>query len=231
MRYHMGFALNTVVPWGRSFDEYVAMFALTEGDLSRRILGCGDGPAAFNANLTRRGGCIVSLDPVYAYGAKEIEGRIGETYTKVMEQLRKNEADYVWTHFRNPEEVGATRMAAMREFLADYEAGRAAGRYVDGDVECMPFADGEFSLALVSHFLFMYAAQLDRDFHVKALLELTRVAEEVRVFPILTLDGKPYPEMDYVLAELRNRGYVTAVRRVAYEFQKGGNEMLVIRRA
>lgn len=45
----MGLTLNEIVPWGRSYDEYVAMFGLTESDRQSRILGCGDGPAAFNA--------------------------------------------------------------------------------------------------------------------------------------------------------------------------------------
>lgn len=52
----VGFRLDKVVPWGRSFEEYVAMFNLTKEDLGRRILGCGDGPAGFNAELTKRGG-------------------------------------------------------------------------------------------------------------------------------------------------------------------------------
>ena len=38
------FTLDKVVPWGRSFDEYRRMFALTEIDLRRTIVGCGDGP-------------------------------------------------------------------------------------------------------------------------------------------------------------------------------------------
>jgi hypothetical protein len=48
----MVFTLDRVVPWGRSFDEYVAMFALSSEDLGRRILGCNDGPASFNSGLT-----------------------------------------------------------------------------------------------------------------------------------------------------------------------------------
>jgi len=52
----MGLALENVVPWGRSYAEYLRMFSLTEKELSVHILGCGDGPAAFNATLTRRGG-------------------------------------------------------------------------------------------------------------------------------------------------------------------------------
>ena len=58
------FTLDKVVPWGRSFDEYQQLFALTPADLERRILGCGDGPAAFNAEATRRGARVVSCDPL-----------------------------------------------------------------------------------------------------------------------------------------------------------------------
>jgi hypothetical protein len=61
----MPFTLDQVVPWGRSYDEYVAMFALTEVNLRKRILGCGDGPASFNAGLTRRGGAVVSAQGLY----------------------------------------------------------------------------------------------------------------------------------------------------------------------
>ena len=52
----MGFNLNKVVPWGRSFDEYCAMFALDTLDLQKTIVGVGDGPASFNAELSEKGG-------------------------------------------------------------------------------------------------------------------------------------------------------------------------------
>lgn len=54
------FTLEQVVPWGRSFDEYCHMFALSSDDLALRILGCGDGPASFNAGATRRGMAVTS---------------------------------------------------------------------------------------------------------------------------------------------------------------------------
>ena len=53
------FTLEQVVPWGRSFDEYRAMFALSDADLDGRLLGCGDGPASFNAVATRRGAKVI----------------------------------------------------------------------------------------------------------------------------------------------------------------------------
>ncbi len=51
--------LTSVVPWGRSFSEYQAMFSLNESDLTKTILGCGDGPASFNAELTKAGGNVI----------------------------------------------------------------------------------------------------------------------------------------------------------------------------
>jgi hypothetical protein len=45
--------LSKVVPWGRTFKEYKKMFSLSESDLKKTILGCGDGPACFNAELTK----------------------------------------------------------------------------------------------------------------------------------------------------------------------------------
>src|SRR5678815_1034496 len=70
------FTLDQVVPWGRSFDEYCRMFPLTDGDLDRRILGCGDGPASFNAEATRCGHRGVSCDPIYRFDRSQIEERI-----------------------------------------------------------------------------------------------------------------------------------------------------------
>lgn len=71
----MAFTLDKVVPWGRGFDEYLAMFSLTGEDLGKALLGCGDGPASFNAVLTGRGGRVISVDPLYRFSGEEL-GRV-----------------------------------------------------------------------------------------------------------------------------------------------------------
>jgi hypothetical protein len=58
------FTLDQVVPWGRSYEEYASMFSLSGADLAGGILGCGDGPASFNAEATRIGTKVVSCDPL-----------------------------------------------------------------------------------------------------------------------------------------------------------------------
>ena len=226
----MGFTLDKVVPWGRSYDEYVSMFGLSDADLGLRILGCGDGPAAFNADLTRRGGRVVSLDPVYAFDAEQIRGRIAETYEAVMTQLRRNRNDFVWGVIPSVEELGKLRMAAMETFLVDFDAGKLAGRYLPGELPELPFADGEFDLALSSHFLFLYSEHLSQEFHLEALQEMLRVAYEVRVFPLLTLANELSPHLRFVTEQLASLGFGVEIRKVSYEFQRGGNQMLVIRK-
>ena len=58
------FTLDQVVPWGRSFAEYRRMFALSDADLGLTIVGCGDGPASFNAEATALGATVISCDPI-----------------------------------------------------------------------------------------------------------------------------------------------------------------------
>jgi len=225
----MAFSLKEVVPWGRTFEEYVEMFSLSGEDLAKRILGCGDGPASFNTTLTSRGGRVVSIDPIYQFTAEEIYGRIDETYEIVMEQTRRNSHEFLWDRICSVEELGEVRGAAMRDFLADYLSGKSQGRYVAGELPQLPFADSSFDLALCSHFLFLYSDHFDAAFHLQSMKELCRVAGEVRVFPILELGSVRSRHLEEIISTLSGEGYRLTVERVGYAFQKGGNEMLRVR--
>lgn len=59
---------------------------------------------------------------------------------------------------------------------------------------------------------------------------MLRVSQEVRIFPLLTLDLKRSPHLDGVTKILTNQGYVVSVQSVEYELQRGGNEMIAIKR-
>lgn len=227
----MSLTLEQVVPWGRSLAEYERMFALTPADLRGTILDCAGGPASFNAELTRRGSQVVSCDPLYQFSADEIARRIEEIYPTMIARAEANRDAYVWTVIASPEQMGQVRLDSMRTFLADFPAGQTAGRYVTASLPNLPFGEGEFSLALCSHLLFTYSEQLPLSFHLDAIEELCRVAREVRVFPLLDMDGQPSLLLDPVVGELERRGYVVEVRRVMYEFQRGGNRLLSISRA
>ncbi|MGA2142493.1 MAG: SAM-dependent methyltransferase [Brevinematales bacterium] len=226
----MAIHYNNVVPWGRSYDEYVRMFALSGKDLSGRIIGCGDGPASFNSVLAAKGVKVISADPLYRFSADEIEELIKSSFEEVIRQTYRNRGRFIWRDIPSIKELGELRLAAMRKFLEDFEKGKKERRYVEAELPGLPFENGEFDLALCSHLLFLYTDNLTLDFHVLSVREMCRVAGEVRIFPLLDVNGIQSPYVDRVMEIFNNESTAASVERVDYEFQKHGNRMLVIRR-
>ena len=224
----MSISLDQVVPWGRSLGEYQRMFDMSERDLATRILGCGDGPASFNAEMSALGRAVISCDPIYAFTKEQIARRVEDTYAPIVEQVRLKAQNYIWTDFRDPDDLGRHRLATMRVFLADYDAGRLAERYLPDALPALSFRDGQFDLALCSHLLFLYSEQLSLEFHEAAIRELCRVAREVRIFPLLALDCRPSPHIEPLLDRMRQAGLEAEIVRVPYEFQAGGDRMMRI---
>ncbi len=224
----MSVELNQIIPWGRTREEYELMFGLTKAELQGKILGCGDGPASFNAEMTRAGFSVVSADPIYFCSGAEIAARFEATSATIIEQVRARLHKWNWDYHRDPDGLLINRRKALSQFLADYEAGRQAGRYQIAALPELPFADGHFDLALCSHLLFLYSEHLPEGFHVRSVTELCRVAREVRIFPLLTLSHQTSPHLAAVRARLGQAGWASEIVRVPYEFQKGGNEMLRI---
>ena len=222
----MNFHYKDIVPWGRSFDEYLDMFNLSEDDLARDIVGVGDGPASFNTRMHQRGTPMVSVDPVYRYSESELRQRIQDTYEDVIAQARQNEDKFVWTKFASVDELAAVRMQAMDEFCRDFESGKQQGRYIDASLPNLPFPDQRFDLVLSAHLLFFYSANRDLAFHLNAARELLRIGTEVRIFPIVDVNSNPSPFLSPVMDALEQDGITCAVERVPYHFQKTGNEML-----
>jgi hypothetical protein len=225
----VSFTLDRIVPWGRSYTEYVSMFSLSENDLDLCILGCADGPSSFNSELTKHGGKVISADPLYQYTKEQISQRIHDTYNEVLEQTRKNSDEFVWSTIHSVEELGQIRMSAMQDFLGDYEKGSSEGRYVPDSLPFLSFDEKQFQLALCSHFLFLYSDQLNLDFHIHCVHEMCRVAHEVRIFPLLKLGAAPSPHVKPVIKKIETMGYEADIIQVDYEFQRGGNNMLRIR--
>jgi len=173
--------LKNVVPWGRSFEEYKEIFSLTEKDLLKTILGCGDGPASFNADLSFKGGKVVSVDPTYCFNTEQLKSRIAEVYDEVMPQMQINKDKYLWESISSVEELGKI------------------------------------------------SEQIGLEEHVKSLTELCRVANEVRIYPLLALNGEISPYLKDVMSELTRIGNLVSLVDVNYQFQKGANQMLVIK--
>jgi hypothetical protein len=219
---------DSVVPWGRSYEEYVDMFRLTGEDMNKKILGCGDGPASFNSEMNKTSRKMTSFDPIYRFTKDELQNRINVTREKVIKQTEENRDRFVWKRIRSLEHLVETRLAAMNEFLSDFENGKKEGRYVDGELPVLPFDDGSFDIVLSAHFLLFYSENLSLEFHFKSIDEMLRVGKEIRIFPILDLNACISKYLEPLKEYLDKNKIRHSEEKVDYEFQKNGNMMLRI---
>lgn len=225
----MAFKLENVVPWGRNLDEYRQMFMLNDNDMSKNIAGFGDGPASFNFEAAHQGYSVTSFDPIYQFSKDDLQKRIDEVRITVMQQMRENKDNYVWTKIKSLEDLENVRMSAMRLFLDDFEKGKQEGRYVHHKLpERLPYEDDTFDIGLSSHFLLMYTI-LGFDFHIQAMMEMLRICKEIRIFPIVDLDANKTDLISNVIDYFKQR-YDVEIRKTQYEFQKGDNKLLIIRK-
>jgi len=220
--------LKNVVPWGRNLQEYKEMGLFSDADRDKKILGCGDGPASVNKELTEIGVNITSIDPIYQFTKEQIEQRVQETAQVVSAQLRKNRDDFVWKNIPDVETLIQLRLEAMDNFLQDYKNGKEQERYQYQKLPKLNFKDKEFDLTWSSHFLFLYSKHFDGEFHKKAIVEMLRVAKEVRIFPVLDLQNNRSKHLDSILKYLKKNSYTYEIIKGNYEFQKGAFEMLKI---
>lgn len=224
--------IDRVVFIGRTADEYRRMFALDEPLLHQgAILDCAAGPSSFTATGHRAGLKVVACDLCYDLPVATLARQGAEDIDHVFSRFDQASHLYTWDYYRDKEAVIAHRRQALAEFVNDFPAGREEGRYQRAELPRLAMADRAFALVLCSHFLFLYGDRLDPEFHRATLKELMRVAAgEVRIFPLQGLDAKPYPHLAAMLDFLSQERIAAEIVSVPFEFQRGSNQMLRLRR-
>jgi SAM-dependent methyltransferase len=219
-----------VLVTSRSYAEYVAMFDLDEASLAgARVLDCSAGAADFTAEARARHADAVAVDPAYAL-ARDVLAETARASLDSGNAIAAQHADrFTWTWYGDRAARDRMRRQALARFVVDVTTN--SSRYVAGALPALPFRDASFDLAVCSHLIFTWADQLGQAWHHAALLELVRVAREVRVFPTIVQGaGTPVPFWDALVRELTAGGCHADLRRVPYEFQVGGDHMLVLTR-
>lgn len=209
----------------RSFDEYCAMFALTGTDLSGSVLDCPGGGSSFTALANQAGASAIASDPIYAQPRHTLAALVMAETQRGRAHTAAGADRYMWDFYGDLDGHERVRRMSAEAFSRDLIAHPA--RYVPARLPRLPFPGRRFDLVLSSHFLFTYADRLDLEFHRASLRELHRVTRrEVRVFPLLEQGGRPLPALLSQL--LPTLGIPHRIQQVGYEFQRGGNEMLVL---
>ncbi|MBI4978061.1 MAG: hypothetical protein HZC28_11290 [Spirochaetes bacterium] len=225
-----GFILDDVVLIGRTFDEYFRMFRLSEISTEDRILDAGGGVSAFAADATRLGYDVTALDPAYHCSHDDLAEKCAADLALTMMRARETTPLFRWDGlFGDVDDLTKHRRRAYLHFLDDYQNDRM--RYHAGSLPATEYADNTFDIGLVSHLLFLYDAQRDYEFHKRAVRELARIcSREVRIFPLINLAGERSVFLKCLMHDPDMLDLSFTVRRVPYEFLKGADEMLVVRR-
>jgi len=189
-----------------------------------RILGIGDGPASFNAEATRLGVKVTSIDPIYQFSATEIMKRFYEVVDNIIDQIKATPASW-YGHTINLLKIYETiefersmnsltimtRESKKETIVEHYQALTSKERV-------------RYSLMLTLFCFVLWALWLSVS--LQFIREMLRVSKEVfshywllcNVLNILTESCRNLATSDTV-----------STLKVQYELQKGGNEMLVIK--
>jgi hypothetical protein len=172
---------------------------------------------------------VTACDILYDLTADKLMEKGKKDIQHVFEKFDEVNHLYVWKYYKDKDEVMALRSRALEIFADDFINGFKEGRYRYAELPHLPFPDKSFSLVLSGNFLFLYGDRLDLDFHKACIKELIRVCSgEVRIFPLIGLNFKPYPYLDDILSSLDSNGIKVEIVKVPFEFQKGANQMLKI---
>ncbi|MFB5663722.1 SAM-dependent methyltransferase [Alteribacillus sp. HJP-4] len=222
--------LERIVFIGRTFEEYLDMFSLSKEELQgKKILDCPAGACSFTAVGNKSGLDVTACDIAYYHSGEDLKNKGLKDIEHAMDHMQKAKDNYKWDYFNDIEDLRKHRLSALTDCANDMK--ESSERYIPVTLPSLPFKNGEFDILLSAHFLFMYADRLDYQFHKETLNELLRVSkEEIRIFPLVDLEGKRYKDLDKLISYLSDIGCTVEEVKVPYEFQTNANSMLKIKK-
>ncbi|MBB6446317.1 SAM-dependent methyltransferase [Bacillus benzoevorans] len=222
--------LERIIFIGRTYEEYLSMFSLSFDELKgKKILDCPAGACSFTAWGNQAGLDITACDIAYDHRIEDLKDKGKQDIGHTMEVMESAKGNYIWDFFRDIDGLRKHRLSALEDCTAHMRKHRS--RYVPVVLPVLPFENEKFDLLLSAHFLFMYADRLDYQYHIETLRELLRVTkDEIRIFPLIDLEGKRYEHLDKIIDYLTGLGCIVKEETVPYEFMINGNSMLKIRK-
>ena len=209
--------LDSMQFFGRLAADYRAMFGVGVEQLrGLRVLDCPGGPSSFTAEACAAGAHAVAVDPLYAHGPDELAARCEADIQGTIAAMKSHGGAYADLDLAR---YADEKRAALRGFLADYPAGRAAGRYVAASLPSLPFPDRAFDVTLSAHLLVTYSdpasgglladSPFTERWHVDAVRELLRVTDgTLHLYPTTTRTepARRHPYLERIVTELEAGG-------------------------
>lgn len=225
----MSLQLDDILITGRTFEEYKRFFDLDVEKLKgKNVLDCPSGASSFVAEAKTQEIKAKGTDILYQFTKEEIKKQGEISIEKIYE-------DTSWMNGHNFEFYKSIqnhrkfREEALKKFLEDYNK----EDYFYNQLPKLNFEDDQFDILLSSHLLFVYDDRFDYEFHKKAILEMLRVAKEVRIFSMVDFknsrvkEEKNFSPYAYkTIEELQE--FKCTIQKVDFEFQPRAGYMLKI---
>lgn len=203
-------------------DDYCYMFALSQNELQMKILNYQAGVDSFGEQMANRQLAVKNIDPLYQWPLTQIKTLQATAQQALRENLKQHPTYYYQPEYI--EKLLPRQNAGV--FFKDFSAGLTGGRYVAAQLPNLPFANETFDLALVKFFLFTDTHSLSLAFHLQAIQELLRVANEVRIYPLVTRQGEISPWVGEVIAQLQKLNCDSEIMVSKLQLQNQGNTLL-----
>lgn len=207
---------------GFDFEQTKQMFDLTEAELDMRILSCYAGGSSFTSIMTKQSKKAVACDPSYQLSKKELKAAIADALARLQADVH-----YHAQHYNTDINAKiAKQKKSIEIFLEDYESGVKELRYQDQALPTLDFEKKSFDLILLSHHLFTYSQDFTVQYHIETIQSLLRIADELRIYPLVTESDEISCYIGEVVLALQQQGLNVEIKAVNFEYQKKANAML-----
>lgn len=226
----MSLQLDTILVTGRTFEEYIAFFDLTDEELQgKKVLDCPGGASSFGATARSKGIEALSTDIIYQFKIEDICQNGEKTIAKIYEDVSWMEG-FNFDFYGSIDRHRAHREKALQAFCEDYDP----QYYHFNTLPHLAYDDRSFDILLSSHLLFVYDDRFDYAFHKASVFEMLRIAKEVRIFPLVDYKNSRENEAENFSPHLYRlindlEGYECEIVKVGFEFQPRAGYMLKIK--
>jgi len=207
--------------WIYNLVDYQHIFALSDQELQKNVLDYPGGISSVNAELSALGKSIISADPFYHLGAKEMSLHAQQILDKNIQYLNEH-ADILENQNIAAAEIIKNWKNSVELFLADYEIGKREGRYLMMSVPPQTI-NRSYELLLCADLLFNQQELLPAP---ELMASLCNLAAELRIFPLIAEKKVISGQLGPIMLDLQQRNFGVEIRAINYPLRRDATAML-----
>lgn len=217
------------VIWGLNLKDYIDIFGLTPQELSTPILDFQSGASSFNAELSSRGGKVLSCDSFYSLQEDEIESTLNSILTEIPTYYKERITRFISSIPETSDLIVAERKKAFELFKKDLPSGLIQKRYrIDDNLDNLIAAKEKFNLALCPFNIFDRSPEKTLEYHLSLIEKLSLLSNEIRFYPLINSKGEIPSLLGPIMQDLHKKNYGMEIKAVHNAYLTNENTMLRI---